>query len=65
MTDNTVPNTARDDSIAQPFDQTNGVVPGIEGDSDGSEISDHASAAEREDAKEGHDSDVVADYRQE
>lgn len=65
MTDKVNPSAPDNESIAEPFDQTNGVVPGIDGDSDGSEASDHASAADRDAADEGFDSDVVDDYRQE
>ncbi|GAA2750253.1 hypothetical protein [Amnibacterium kyonggiense] len=40
---------ADDDSIGHVFDQTNGVVEGIDGDSDGTAESDERSAAERAD----------------
>lgn len=36
-----------DDSVAHVFDQTNGVVEGIDGDSDGTAASDEYSSAER------------------
>ncbi|THG33360.1 hypothetical protein [Naasia lichenicola] len=36
-----------DEAIAQPFDQTNGTVSGLEGDSDGTEESDTTSEALR------------------
>ena len=42
--------TPDDDSIAQPFDQTNDQVDGLEGDSDGTAESDLRSAAERGDS---------------
>jgi hypothetical protein len=38
-----------DDSIARPFDQTNGMMPASEGESDGTAESDTASAADRDD----------------
>ena len=41
--------TSGDDPIAQPFDQTNGLVEGLEGDSDGTAESDLKSANERGD----------------
>jgi hypothetical protein len=41
--------TSGDDSIAEPFDQTNGLVEGLEGDSDGTAESDLKSAEERGD----------------
>lgn len=37
-----------DDSIGHVFDQTNGVIDGLDGDSDGTELSDEESAADRE-----------------
>jgi hypothetical protein len=37
-----------DDTVA-PFDQTNGMMPGADGESDGSADSDTASAADRND----------------
>ena len=40
---------AGDDSIGHVFDQTNGVIDGLEGDSDGSAEGDEYSAAERGD----------------
>jgi hypothetical protein len=43
-----------DDSIARPFDQTNGVMPASEGETDGTAESDTASAADR-----GGDDDAV------
>ena len=41
--------TTGDDSIARPFDQTNGLVDGLEGDSDGTAESDLRNAQERGD----------------
>ncbi|MFC0678178.1 hypothetical protein ACFFGH_10035 [Lysobacter korlensis] len=38
-----------DDAIAEPFDQTNGLVVGLEGDSDGTADSDLKSASDRGD----------------
>ncbi|HEV7623801.1 MAG TPA: hypothetical protein VGO26_06665 [Amnibacterium sp.] len=38
-----------DETIAKPFDQTNGMMPDAEGDSDGTAASDTASSAERAD----------------
>jgi hypothetical protein len=42
-----------DESVAQPFDQTNGMIPDDDGDSDGTAASDTASAAERDDGGDG------------
>ncbi|MGN6741989.1 MAG: hypothetical protein ACTHJL_01660 [Amnibacterium sp.] len=41
-----------DESVAEPFDQTNGLAEGLDGDSDGTAASDSGSAAER-DADDG------------
>ena len=41
--------TTGDDSISRPFDQTNGLVEGLEGDSDGTAESDLKNAQERDD----------------
>ena len=41
--------TPDDDAIAQPFDQTNALVQGLEGDSDGTAESDLKSENERGD----------------
>ena len=41
--------TPGDDPIVQPFDQTNGLVEGLQGDSDGTAESDLKSATERGD----------------
>lgn len=38
-----------DETVAEPFDQTNGVVGGLDGDSDGTAASDRGSAADRDD----------------
>ena len=38
-----------EESIAEPFDQTNGMMPGSDGESDGTAASDTSSAGERED----------------
>jgi hypothetical protein len=38
-----------DETIAKPFDQTNGMMPDSDGESDGTAASDTASPAERED----------------
>jgi hypothetical protein len=46
-----------DDPIAEPFDQTNGMMPGADGDSDGTAESDTTSAADRE----GDDDGAAAD----
>jgi hypothetical protein len=40
---------ADDDVVAEPFDQTNGVVSGLDGESDGTASSDTGSAADRDD----------------
>ncbi|MFD1713325.1 hypothetical protein ACFSBZ_02470 [Amnibacterium flavum] len=64
MTDKAVPSD-NDDLIGKPFDQTNGVVSGLDGDSDGLADSDTESSAERERDREGRDSHIVADYRPE
>lgn len=37
-----------DESIARPFDQTNGMMPSSDGESDGTAESDTASAADRD-----------------
>jgi hypothetical protein len=52
-----------DDSIGHVFDQTNGVIEGVEGDSDGTAESDVRSAAERGDENPDlfHDADVRGD----
>jgi hypothetical protein len=47
---------AGDDSIGHVFDQTNGVVEGIDGDSDGTAQSDVLSSEERADAKPAFES---------
>ncbi len=39
--------TPDDEPIVRPFDQTNGLVEGLEGDSDGTAASDTTSAEER------------------
>jgi hypothetical protein len=44
---------ADDDVVAEPFDQTNDVVGGLDGESDGTAASDTGSAADRDDAGEG------------
>jgi hypothetical protein len=49
-------NPSGDDPIAQPFDQTNGMMPGSDGESDGTAESDTASAADR-----GDDDGAVTD----
>lgn len=41
-------NASGDDSIVAPFDQTNGMMPGSDGESDGTAESDTASAADRD-----------------
>lgn len=52
---------AGDETVALPFDQTNGVVSGLDGDSDGTAASDTGSAAERGDGAAGiTDTDDVA-----
>jgi hypothetical protein len=38
-----------DETVAEPFDQTNGMISGDDGESDGTAASDTASAAERDD----------------
>jgi len=48
-------NPSDDNLVGQPFDQTNGQVEGLEGDSDGSIESDTASRAERSDLVPGPD----------
>lgn len=40
--------TASGDDAVAPFDQTNGMMPGADGESDGTAQSDTASAADRE-----------------
>ena len=40
---------ADDGTVAEPFDQTNGVAQGLDGDSDETAASDTASGAERDD----------------
>lgn len=40
--------TTHGDPVAEPFDQTNGLADGLEGDSDGSADSDVASEADRD-----------------
>lgn len=42
-----------DDSVGHVFDQTNGVIDGIDGDSDGTADSDAASAAQRREEPRG------------
>lgn len=42
-----------DDSIGHVFDQTNGVIEGVDGDSDGTADSDLRSAAERHEGRPG------------
>ena len=46
-------------SLGEPFDQTNQVVEGLEGDSDGTAASDTKSEAERGDADDAGGSDDV------
>lgn len=47
-----------DEAVAEPFDQTNGVVSGLDGESDGTAASDTGSAADRGDDDGGGISDT-------
>jgi hypothetical protein len=49
---------ADDGAVAEPFDQTNGVVGGLDGDSDETAASDTASGAERVDGDRAGISDT-------
>jgi hypothetical protein len=52
---------ADDDAVAEPFDQTNGVVDGLEGESGGTARGDERSPADRrDDDGEIDDTDDVA-----
>ncbi|HET6826804.1 MAG TPA: hypothetical protein VFH64_12820 [Amnibacterium sp.] len=52
---------ADDETVAEPFDQTNGVVDGLEGESGGTARGDERSAADRrDDDGEIDDTDDVA-----
>ncbi len=54
---------AADGAVAEPFDQTNGVAQGLDGDSDETAASDTASVAERDEGDDGagiSDTDDVA-----
>jgi hypothetical protein len=48
------------DPIAEPFDQTNGMVEGLDGDSDGTAASDTHSAELRDSPQVSHPSDGSA-----
>jgi hypothetical protein len=49
MSDQRGTGPADDETVAEPFDQTNGQVGGLDGDSDGTAESDTGSEADRED----------------
>ena len=51
----------RDDAVGAPFDQTNGLAQGLEGDSDGTADSDVASEADRDDLSTGSEDDGLTD----
>lgn len=55
--------TGDDDTIARPFDQTNGMAD-TGGESDGTAQSDTASTAERPDGDDGLDGAIVGDDRE-